>query len=292
MAIKTAPAERAFGYFNVFLLSVFSIMCVYPMIHILFASFSDPNALMRHQGILLRPLGFTLEGYRLTFRNPGIMSGYANTLFYVGVGTTINISVTSLAAYSLSRKRVLFRNPIMFMIVFTMFFSGGIIPLFLIVRGLGLLNTRIIMVIHNTVSAWNLIVMRTGFAAVPDSLEESAKMDGANDFTVLFRIILPLSKAVIAVMVLFYGVGHWNSWLPAVIFLRDRGLYPLQLILREILIIQEEAAILPAVPAEDMMYRMLVRYSTVIIATVPILFSYPFLQRYFVKGVMIGSIKG
>ena len=292
MVARRTRAEEVFGVFNVAFLSLFSLMCVYPMVHILFASFSNPADLMRHQGILLSPLGFTLEGYRLTFNNPGIMTGYANTLIYVFVGTGINLAVTSLAAYSLSRKRVLFRNPIMFMIVFTMFFSGGIIPLFLVVRGLGLLNTRLIMVLHNTVSAWNLIVMRTGFAAVPDSLEESAKMDGANDFTVLFRIILPLSKAVVAVMILFYGVGHWNSWLPAVIFLQDRDLYPLQLILREILILQEEAAILPAVPAEDMMYRMLVRYSTVIIATIPILFSYPFLQRYFVKGVMIGSIKG
>ena len=292
MAIRRTRKDIVFETANTLFLGLFSIACVYPMLYILFASFSEPSALMRHQGILLRPLGFTLSGYRLTFENPSIMSGYANTLFYVTVGTTINMVVTSLAAYSLSRKRVLFAKPVMLMIVFTMFFSGGIIPLYLLVRALGLLNTRLVLVIHSAVSAWNLIVMRTVFAAVPDSLEESAKIDGANDFTVLFRIIIPVCKAVVAVMVLFYGVSHWNSWFPAAIFIRDRALYPLQLILREILILQEEAAILPAVPAEDMMYRLLIRYSTVIIATAPILFSYPFLQKYFVKGVMIGSIKG
>lgn len=197
-----------------------------------------------------------------------------------------------LGAYGLSRQNVMWKNPIMFFIVFTMFFSGGLIPSYLLVTGLGMLDSLWALIIPGAVSAFNLIIMRTAFQGIPVSLEESAKLDGANDFTVLVRIILPLSLPVIAVMILFYGVGHWNSWFGALIYLRDRDLYPLQLVLREILITNSTDSMLTAAgPADKMPIGETIKYATIIVATVPILLLYPFLQKYFVKGVMIGAIK-
>jgi len=184
---------------------------------------------------LLKPLGFSLEAYKLVFENPMILTGYRNTLFYVTVGTSINLLMTSLSAYVLSRKNVMFKNAMM-MVVFTMFFSGGLIPFYLTVRELGLSDSMWAVILPTAMSTYNMIVMRTAFTAIPDSLEESARIDGANDFTILFRIILPLSLPVVAVMILFYAVGHWNAWFNAMIFLRTRDKYPLQIVLREILI--------------------------------------------------------
>ena len=184
---------------------------------------------------MLKPLGFSLEAYKLVFENPMILTGYRNTLFYVTVGTSINLLMTSLSAYVLSRKNVMFKNAMM-MVVFTMFFSGGLIPFYLTVRELGLSDSMWAVILPTAMSTYNMIVMRTAFTAIPDSLEESARIDGANDFTILFRIILPLSLPVVAVMILFYAVGHWNAWFNAMIFLRTRDKYPLQIVLREILI--------------------------------------------------------
>lgn len=273
------------------------------MLYVVFASFSDPIELMRHRGILLWPLGDpTIEGYKLVFQNPRIATGYKNTIIYVVAGTAINIFMTSLGAYVLSRKNVLWKNLMMFIVTFTMFFSGGMIPTYLLIKDLNMLNTRWAILIPGAISTYNMIIMRTSFAAIPDSLEESAKMDGANDFTVLFRIILPLSTAVLAVMVLFYGVGHWNAWFNAMIYLRDNSLHPLQLVLREILLandlqsMSDVGSIAGGAAMQagtDVVYfaRQLVQYCTIVVATVPILALYPFLQKYFVKGVMIGSLK-
>lgn len=292
--MKTSVSEKTFGVINHGFMLLVVAVSVYPVLHVLFASFSVPSLLLQHRGILIRPLGFTFQGYELVFANRSIMTGYLNTIFYVSVGTALNLLLTSFGAYGLSRKNVLWRDLVMVLIVFTMFFSGGLIPLFLLVRNLGILNTRTAMILPTAISAWNLIVMRTVMAAtIPDSLEESAKIDGANDFVILFRIVLPLSTAVLAVMALFYGVGHWNQWFNAMLFLRSRALYPLQLVLREILITRD----LTAMPVDQFtagreQYQELIKYAVIIVATVPVMCIYPFLQKYFVRGIMIGALKG
>ncbi|QHW33576.1 carbohydrate ABC transporter permease [Paenibacillus rhizovicinus] len=296
MIHNRSMSEKTFDLFNIIFLSVLSIACIYPMLYVIFASLSDPRLLMQHEGLLLKPLGFTWKGYSLVLNNPNISIGYYNTVYYVVVGTLISMIFTCFGGYALSRKGVLFSKYILILITITMFFSGGLIPFYLLVKDLGIYDTRWAIILPSAINTWNLIIMRTSFMQIPESLEESAKMDGANDFTVLFRIILPLSMPIIAVMVLFYGVAMWNSWFNAAIFLRDRSTFPLQLILREILIQNDKGSMLQVQngisgQAEDM-YRALIQYSTIVIATLPILFAYPFLQKYFVKGIMVGSLKG
>ncbi|QHT63313.1 carbohydrate ABC transporter permease [Paenibacillus lycopersici] len=296
MVHKRSISEKTFDLFNIIFLAALSIVCIYPMLYVIFASFSDPKLLMQHQGILLKPLGFTLKGYSLVLKNPNISIGYYNTVFYVVVGTFISMIFTCFGGYALSRKGVLFSKYILMLITITMFFSGGLIPFYLLVKNLGIYDTRWAIILPSAINTWNLIIMRTSFMQIPESLEESAKIDGANDFTVLFRIILPLSMPIIAVMVLFYGVAMWNSWFNAAIFLRDRNTFPIQLILREILIQNDKGSMLQVQngisgQAEDM-YRALIQYTTIVIATLPILCAYPFLQKYFVKGIMVGSLKG
>jgi putative aldouronate transport system permease protein len=269
------------------------------MLYVLFASFSDPLSLMKHSGGLVAPLlPPTLQGYMLVFQNPNILTGYKNTLFYVIVGTLLNVFFTAMAAYVLSRKQFLWRNIIMALITFTMFFSGGMIPSFILVRSIGLYNSRWAIILPGLVSTYNMIITRTSMSVIPDSLEESAKLDGAGDFTIFIRIIMPLAKATIAVITLYYAVAHWNSWFSALIYLQDRGKYPLQMFLREILLSNDMTNMTNEATSTgqnaDVVYmaRELVQYATIIIATVPILCVYPFIQKYFVKGVMIGSVKG
>lgn len=270
-----------------------SVITLYPLLYVLFASFSDPVFVAQNRGLLLYPQDITMDAYKLVFQNPNIKTAYLNTLFYVGVGTTLNILLTSLGAYGLSRRNVMWRDTIMFLIVFSMFFEGGLIPMYILVGNLGLLDTRWALILPSAISAFNLIIMRTAFQAVPYSLEESARIDGAGDWTILFRIVLPLSMPVVAVMILFYGVFHWNSWFSAAIYLQDRSLMPLQLLLREILITNDTDSMLTGVSSGDKEpIGETIKYATVIIATVPILLLYPFLQKYFVKGVMIGAVKG
>ena len=296
--MQRTRGENIFSVFNTIILLALVLACVYPFLFVVFSSFSEPNLLIAHSGILLSPLGFTLEGYQLVLKNPNIQTGYANTLLYVVVGTFINLLFTTLGAYCLSRRRLLWGKLMMFIVTFTMFFNGGLIPTYLLIKNLGMVNTRWALLIPGAIWVWNLIVMRTSFQGIPDSLEESAHIDGANDVIILIRIIIPVSKAVIAVMILFYSVGHWNSWFNAMIYLRDRTKYPLQLILREILIANDttrmQAADVtdPTQLGTNAAARALVQYSTIIVATVPILFVYPFAQKYFIKGVMIGSLKG
>ncbi|AEI42487.1 carbohydrate ABC transporter permease [Paenibacillus mucilaginosus] len=284
--------ERTFDGSNALFMVLLSILTLYPFLYVAFASLSDPASLMQHRGLLLMPEGFSLDAYKAVFDNPMIPAGYRNTLFYVTAGTAINLFMTSLGAYVLSRKGLYFRNAMMFFIVLTMFFQGGLIPTYLLVSSLGMIDTPWAMLLPGAISTWNLIIMRTSFQAVPVSLEESARIDGANDWTILFRVIIPLSLPVIAVMILFYGVGHWNAWFGAMLYLRDRELYPLQLVLREILITNSTdnmttgASSLDKIPIGET-----IKYATIIVATIPILLLYPFLQKYFVKGVMIGAIK-
>lgn len=290
---RKSYGECVFDLFNTCFLTLLMIVTIYPLLYCIFASVSSPYEMVKSTGILIRPLGFSLKSYELVFDNPMITTGYANTFIYLFLGIAVNLLMTSFGAYFLSRKNVLLRDIIMFIIVFTMFFSGGLIPLYLLVKSLGLTNTRSALIIPVAINTYNLIVMRTSFLAVPDSMEESAKMDGANDFTILFRIILPLSKAVIAVMLLFYGAYHWNSWFNAMIFLRDRSLYPLQLVLREILIGNSTSNMTASASGTDTEpVAITIKYATVIVATLPILAIYPFVQKYFVQGVMIGALKG
>jgi putative aldouronate transport system permease protein len=269
------------------------VVTLYPLLYVVFASLSDPNLLIGHKGFLLRPLGFSLEAYRSVMDNPGILLGYRNTLFIVVAGVSLNLFMTSLGAYVLSRKNVMWNKVFMFIIVFTMFFGGGLIPLYLIVRNIGLLDSLWSTIIPFAVGTFNLIIMRTAFQSIPDSLEESAKMDGASHFTILFRIIIPLSMPVIAVMILYYAVDKWNGWFYASVFIQSRELFPLQLVLREILIANStEAMSLGADVGDRHQIGETIKYATIMAATLPVLCIYPFLQRFFVKGVLIGSLKG
>ncbi|MCI8623594.1 MAG: carbohydrate ABC transporter permease [Provencibacterium sp.] len=292
MAIRRSMGERVFTVFNYTILFLLMVVTLYPFLYVIFASFSKSSLLMAHSGILLHSLGFDLGAYKLVLRNPMIGLSYLNTLFIVVVGTALNVIMTALAAYVLSRKSFYWKRILMFIIVFTMMFSGGLIPFYLVVRDLGLADTRMALILPTLISTYNLIIMRTSFAAIPVSLEESAKMDGATDFTVLFKIIIPLSMPVIAVMILFYGVGNWNSWFNAMIFLKTREKYPLQLILREIILSSNTDSMTTDVSSADKeLVTETVKYATIMVASLPIMCVYPFLQKYFVKGVMVGSLK-
>lgn len=293
MAIRKTGGERLFDFIIVVLLSALVLITLYPMLYVLFASISDPSLLAQFRGLLLLPLGFSTAAYEAVLSNPNIIVGYRNTIFYVVSGTIINVALTCLGAYALSRKNVMWRTPILFMIVFTLFFSGGLIPSYLLVaRTLDWINTPWAIIIPGAISTWNLLVLKTAFEGVPVSLEEAARMDGANDFTILLRVIIPLSLPAIAVITLFYAVGHWNSYFSALIYLRDRELYPLQLILREILVANDVSGMTTGTLGGDVEpIGETIKYATIIVATVPILLLYPFLQRYFVKGVLIGAIK-
>jgi len=294
MGLRT-NGEKIFAYFNYILMALLAFITLYPMWHIFMSSISDPTQVLLHRGLYLWPRGTPqLRGYVLVFQNPNIMTGYLNTLFYVGVGTLLSITSTVLGAYVLSRKGLYWNSKIMKMIIFTMYFQGGLMPFYIQVRNMGLLDTRWAIILPVMVGTMNLIILRTAFAAMPDSLIESAKLDGAGEFLIVWKIILPVSKAAVAVIILFYAVGYWNMWLNPAIFLNDRTLWPLQLVLREILIQGDTTAMvdLGAVGQAGIeRYRMLVRYTTIVVATVPILLIYPFIQKYFVQGVMIGSLK-
>jgi putative aldouronate transport system permease protein len=291
--MRVSLGEHIFRVCNTLFLSALMIVTMYPILYVAFASFSEPALMMAHKGILWKPLGFSLETYGAVFSNPMILLGYRNTLFIVIVGVALNLLLTSFAAYALSRKTLQYRKLLTLFIVFTMFFSGGLIPFYLLVRGLGITDTLWALILPTAISAFNLIIMRTSFEAVPDALEESAKIDGANDFGILFRIFLPLCKPVLAVVGLYYGVSHWNSWFNAMIFLQDRSLYPLQLILREILIIGEANSMAEGASQDEIIILgETLKYATIMVATLPIFLVYPLLQKYFVKGALIGAIKG
>lgn len=291
MVVKRSLGEKIFDSLNVVFLTVCSFLFLYPMWYVLVSSFSDAYAIAASR-VTFWPIGFNFNAYKLVFEDTRVWEAYGNTLFYVVAGTGINLLLTTLGAYPLSRRGLDGRRFFMAFIVFTMFFSGGLIPAYLNVRELGLFDTRWALLLPGAISAFNLIVMRTFFQGIPDSLIESGKIDGANDIRILLRIVLPLSMPVIAVMTLFYAVGHWNSWFSAMIYLQDRSLYPLQLILREILI-QSSAQNMLSGATQDEVFRISesIKFATIIVATLPILVIYPFLQRYFVKGVMIGALK-
>ena len=292
MKVKRSRGERIFSVFNYILLTAVMLVCLYPVWYVAAASFSDSNLLVQHTGILLKPLGFSIDAYKKVFQNPMITKGYMNTMFILIIGVALDLLMTSLGAYFLSRKRVLFKKPIMMLIMFTMFFSGGMIPFYINLKELRLTNTLWGLIIPFMISTYNLVILRTSFESIPESLIEAAQIDGAGHFTILMQIVLPLSKAILAVMILYYGVSIWNSWFWASAIIRTREMYPLQVILREILMQNDVTSMTTGVGAADQeSVAMTIKYATIIVATVPILCVYPFLQKHFTKGTMVGAVK-
>lgn len=295
--IERSPAEKAADVFIYSLLSVMSIVFLYPLYQVFVASISDPRIVMQRNAIMLIPEGIQLEAYKIVLGNRNISTGFINTIYYMVLGTAFQYLITILTAYLLSKPRVMFKKPIILYFVFTMYFSGGLIPYFLLINNLGLMNNRLVLIIPYGVNIWNIIIMRTQFRNIPSSLSEAAYMDGANDFWILFRIFVPLSGAVTAVLVLFSAVSYWNMWFEPMIFLTERAKYPLQSMLREILIDNTQVMAgagrrqIRVDISRSYYFETLVKYANIIVSTVPILIMYPFLQKYFVKGVMIGSLK-
>ncbi|MCI9625440.1 MAG: carbohydrate ABC transporter permease [Clostridia bacterium] len=291
--IKRSVGERIFEIVNIIILTLLGLIALYPLWHVLMASISSGDGLARHTGAMFVPAGFSLKAYRLVLETPMVLKGYGNTLYVLVFGLAMSMTMTILGAFALSRKGLYGRKVILLFIIFTMYFSGGMIPFYFTVKNVGLADTRWALIVPTCVNTFNFIIMRTGFEAIPVSLEESAKIDGANDFVVLWKIILPLAKPIIAVIVLYYAVGIWNSWFNAMLFLRNRELYPLQLVLREILIQNDTAAMtMGGGDADTGMLNEVLKYATICVATIPILVIYPFLQKYFAKGVMVGAVKG
>ena len=293
--LKRTRGEKIFAFFNTIGLLLLSTVFILPIWHVMMGSISDPMKISAYSGLILHPLGqATLGGYKLVFSNASIVRSYGYTLLYVSVSTGIGLVLTILAAYVMSRKN-LYWGPLFSMIIlFTMMFNGGLVPTFMLIRNLGLLNTIWAVILPSAVSAYNIIIMRTSFAGIPDELLEAARIDGAGHFRILLQIVLPVSKAIIMVIVLFYGVLHWNEWFNASIYLpRARDKYPLQLVLREIVLLSSENSIVADADGQDVMiYRPLIKYATIMVSVIPMMILYPFVQRYFVSGVMIGAVKG
>ena len=291
--IKISMGSRVFDVVNTIVLIALCFVTLYPMWYCLCASFTSTSYLSAHQGVLFWPHMFTASAYRLAFTHPLLLSGYKNILIVLLVSLPINIFLTLFTGYFLASKDVMLKPIIQFLIMFTMFFSGGMIPIFLNIRDLGLYNTLWSLILPGAISVYNCIICRTAIQAVPESLTESAYLDGANDLIIVFRITLPLIMPTIAVLLLYYGVGHWNAWFPASIYLQDNNKLPIQNIMRSILIANSD--LLNASGSEtDKVddFAETIKYATIVLTTVPVLCIYPFLQKYFVKGVMIGAVKG
>lgn len=289
--MRISTGEKVFNVFNVCIMLILMAIILIPIIHVVAASFSDSSLYASHEGLLFWPLNFSLSAYQAVLKNKNILTGYMNTIFIVVVGTSINLIMTLIAAYVLSRKKFMMQNVMMMLIVFSMYFNGGMIPSYLVVKGVGLNNSIWALIIPAAINTYNLIIMRTAMTAVPASLEESAMLDGANHWTILWRIMVPPVKPTIAVICLYYAVAHWNSWFSAMLYIRDRDHYPLQLILREILIQNDTTAMTAGAADDSYLLSETIQYATIVVATVPILCVYPFVQKYFVKGVMIGAVK-
>ncbi|WP_163883018.1 carbohydrate ABC transporter permease [Paenibacillus favisporus] len=289
--------DRISGAFIYAALAVILVLVLYPLIYVLSASVSEPSAVIEGR-MWLFPVDLTFTGYNKIFHNEEVLIGYRNTILYTVVGTAINLFMTTAAAYPLSRKDFAGRGVITAILVFTMFFSGGLIPTYLLIKSLHMINTIWALILPGAVSVYNIIIMRTFFQmSIPPELQEAAAIDGCGNLQTLWRIILPLSMPILAVMVLFYSVGHWNSYFNALIYLSERSKFPLQLFLREILVkgevdnmVQGGAAMIGQ--DQQILDAEIIKYAMVVVANVPIFLLYPFLQKYFVKGIMIGAIKG
>lgn len=293
--LRKSKGDIIFDVVNYTLLTLSMLLVLYPLYFVVIASFSDPNAIYEGRVIFL-PKGLSLEGYKKLLEEKSIWNGYLNTIIYTVVGTIINVALTLTAAFSLSRKNLPMRKFFMVMILFTMFFSGGMIPNYMLVQKLGLLDTMWSLILPVAVGPWNLIIAKSFFqTSIPDELCEASYIDGASHFLLFRKVVLPLSKAIVAILILFYSLHHWNSFFTALLYIRDQSKYPLQLVLRNILIESDLNANMLSDAnsvADKLKMADLIKYGSIIVATVPILSIYPFVQKYFVQGVMIGAVKG
>ena len=292
---KEMLSDRIFSILNNTFLFISMMVVAYPLIYIISSSLSSPQAVMAHK-VWLLPVDFDLISYRAVFTNKQISLGYMNSLIYMASGTVVSVLLTMLLAYPLSRKEFYGRNVVTKFILFTMLFTGGIIPLYLTVRNLGIYNTRWAIILPNAITVWNVIIARTFLQDnISDELYEAAMIDGCSDIRFLFSFVFPLSGAIVAVLGLFYAVGQWNKYFDALLYLQDQALYPLQIILRNILIINKNTPSMTmdveaAIRAQGLSET--IRYALIVVASLPLLVLYPFVQKFFVKGVMIGSVKG
>ena len=285
--IRVPASRRAFQVFNVILLLALSFAMIYPVVYVTAASFSEETAILRGEVVFI-PVKAHVRAYQKVFNYPLLWRSYGNTLMYTGLGTAINLVLTVFGAWALSRKKMVGRRFFTLMCTFTMFFNGGMIPTFLVIKELKLLNTIWAILLPGAVSTYNMILMRTFFLQIPQSLVEAAELDGCRDFGTLFRIVLPLSLASLMTIGMFYAVAHWNSYFTAVLYLSKPELYPLQIILRQVVLLNE--IVENATSTEEVMAEG-IKYATIVVAMLPMLCIYPFVQRYFVKGVMVGSVK-
>jgi multiple sugar transport system permease protein/putative aldouronate transport system permease protein len=297
---KYSPVRDSFGD-TVFLgfvytmLGLIFLIVLLPLVYIVAASFSDPQAVIVGE-VWFFPVRPTMRGYEAVFKNPKLMTGFYNSFFYMIAGTVVNLIMTLLCAYPLARKEFRARNVISAVMEFTMYFSGGMVPTYMVVKKLGLIDTRLAMIIPVAMSVWNVILCRTYIAStIPDALYESATLDGCSPFRFLISMVLPLSTPILAVLALYYGVGHWNSYFNALIYLNRTELAPLQIVLREILVLSQiDPAMISDVRelAAKQGLTDLLKYAVIVVGSVPVMLIYPFVQKYFVKGVMIGAVKG
>lgn len=295
-AVRQSREDTAFDAVNTTLLVLFGLMVLYPLYVIIISSISDPKAVASGE-VMLLPAGFTLEGYRAVLSDSRIGLGFLNSVIYTFAGTVLNVVCTMLAGYSLSRKDLFGAGVITFFLIFTMYFQGGLIPTFILVRNLGLYGSRLVMIILDLVWIYLLIIARTYYrTTIPDELLEAARIDGCHDGQFFSHVVVPLSGALTAVLALFYGVAHWNQYFRGLIYLRSKDLWPLQLVLRDILLLQQMIANDPSsagdISQEFFDRSELVKYALIMVASIPMLALYPFVQRHFVRGVMIGSVKG
>lgn len=292
--LRDSRSDRVFNVVNIVFTFLCMALCIYPLYFIIIASFSDPSLVSLGKVILI-PKGITFDGYEKIMHNNELWTGYLNTICYTTLGTLFNLALTLSAGFALSRREMPLRRVIMSIFTITMFMNGGLVPTFLLMRNLKLYNTFWIMILLNGISVYNLIICRTFFeSTIPGELWDAAQVDGCTEFRFFFRIVLPLSGAVIAVLALYYAVGHWNSYFNAMIYLRDKKLYSLQLVLRNILIANQYTDDMASldVGADTSMKLQTMKYAIIVVSTVPMLIVYPFVQKHFVKGVMIGAVKG
>ncbi len=292
MQIKESMGRKVFLGINALILLAVAIAAFYPLLYVTLASFSNASRLMAHDGVLLRPLGTNIEAYKATFRNSFILTGYRNSVFILVIGTVISVVATTLAAYFFSRKNVMHQKALMKIVMFTMFFNGGLVPTYLWMKQLGMMDNLLVLILPTCLNVTNILIMRTAMYGIPESLEENARLDGAGHLVVLSKIIVPLVMPTMAVIALYSAVGYWNAWFNASIYITKRSLYPLQLVLREILIQNDTTKMIDDVTiAEQAQVSETIKYAVIVVSTVPILCLYPFLQKYFVNGVMIGAVK-
>lgn len=293
LKIKESAGDRLFLFIIYTVLSLVLLAVIYPLIYILSSSISSPAAVTSGK-VWLWPVDISFRGFEVLFDTPQIMMGYGNSLFYTTAGTLISVALTVMIAYPMSRKSFFGRGVIMMLITFTMLFSGGLIPTYMVVREFGMIDSRWALLIPNAIWVWQVIIARSFFqSSIPDELTEAAEIDGCSDLRFMRSVVIPLSKPILAVLFLMYGVGQWNAYFDALIYLKSANLFPLQLVLRSIIIMNNTTGVTDAMKqVERQQLAELLKYSLIVVATLPVLIIYPFVQRYFVQGMLVGSVKG